>query len=133
MAVHNYRAGIGSVGSYQVSGIPWLTGSTGLAGGGEDKIVFPSVAKAVTVINTDPSGDDDLRVHFNTSSAGAVQFGHHYVTLKDSKDSITFTMKCKEIYISNPGTGNSAYEVIAELTGIGKIEMFELTGSGLTD
>jgi len=53
--------------------------------------------------------------------------------LSDRKDSLTLAVKCKEIYISNPGAGASAYELVAELTGIGTNEMFDLTGSGLTD
>ena len=40
-----YRAGIGHVGSYQVSGIPWITGSTDIDDGQEQKISFPYVAK----------------------------------------------------------------------------------------
>jgi len=35
----NYKAGLGSVGSYQVSGVPWMTGSTSLVGSGEDRIL----------------------------------------------------------------------------------------------
>ena len=39
-----FAVGIGSVGSYQVSGVPWITGSVnGLAGGSEDKISFPRI------------------------------------------------------------------------------------------
>ena len=133
MAAYNYKAGLGSVGSYQVSGVPWLTGSTNLAAGVEDRIKFPSVAKAVTIINTDPSNNDDIRIHYNSISAGDVYSGRHYVTLSSRRDSITLTIKCKEIYVSNPGLGASAYELIAELTGISPNEMFPLTGSGLTD
>ena len=37
-----YTAGLRNVGSYQVSGIPWITGSN-LVAGRQHKIAFPSV------------------------------------------------------------------------------------------
>ena len=129
-----YQAGIGSVGSYQVSGVPWITGSVNsLAAGGEDKIEFPTVAKAVTVINTD-ADSCDIHVHFNSKLLGDVSGGLHYVALNALNDAFTFACKCKEIYISAPtwGGGAASYTVVAELTGINVNEMFALTGSGLT-
>ena len=125
--------GIGNVGSYQVSAIPWITGSVnGLIAGAEHKITFPSVAKAVTVINTD-ADDCDIHVHFNSKTLTDVEAGRHYVSLNKENDAFTFACKCKEIYISNPdGAEAASYTVIAELTGINVHEMYVLTGSGLT-
>jgi hypothetical protein len=131
---NRFTAGIGSVGSYQVSGVPWITGSVeGLASGGEDKLIFPSVAKTVTVINTDV-GSADIHVHFNSKTNTDVSGGLHYVALNALNDAFTFGCKCKEIYISSPtwGGGPASYTVVAELTGINTSEMFVLTGSGLT-
>lgn len=128
------KAGLGSVGSYQVSGKPWITGSVNtLTAGAEHTIIFPTVAKAVTVINTD-TDSCDIHVHFNSKLAGAVSGGLHYLALNSYNDAFTFACKCKEIYISNPDPSAAAsYTVVAELTGIGADEMFVLTGSGLTD
>ena len=137
---NRFAAGIGAVGSYQVSGVPWITGSgaNGLAVGVEDKISFPSVAKSVMVQLHD-SNSDVIHVHFNSSgSNGGVWEGNHFFPLTTDESSITFNVKCKEIWISNPPTGNggsgspSGYRVVAELTGISTTEMFVLTGSGLT-
>tara|TARA_R110002060_G_scaffold70274_2_gene78866 strand:+ start:258 stop:668 length:411 start_codon:yes stop_codon:yes gene_type:complete len=134
---YQYKAGIGDVGSYQVAGQPYVTGSTAIAPGAEDRIVFPRVAKAVTIINTDTSMvSDELRIHYNSeSSPGNVISGLHFVSLTDARDSFTFTLKCKEIYISAPATnaGPGAYQLIAELTCIDDNQMPILTGSGLTD
>jgi len=135
---YQYKAGIGDVGSYQVAGRPYLTGSTSLAPGVEDQIVFPTVAKAVTIINADPDtmNNDAIRIHYNsTSSAGNVISGLHFVTLGFARDSFTFTLKCKEIFISAPATNvdPTGYQLIAELTGIDDSQMPPLTGSGLTD
>lgn len=137
MSNFNYKTGLYNVGSYQVSGRPWITGSAGLAVDVEDKIVFPSVAKSVMVINRDPDQtiDDAIRVHFNSTSSTDVIAGRHFVTLDSYNTAITFNVKCTEIYISNPapGTADAGYTVVAELTGIGAGEMPALTGSGLTD
>jgi hypothetical protein len=54
--------------------------------------------------------------------------------MEDKKDSITFNIKCKEIYISLVSAGtDGSFEFAADLTRIETVEMFPLTGSGLTD
>jgi len=137
---NRFAAGIGSVGSYQVSGVPWITGSgaAGLAVNAEHRVQFPSVAKSVTVQLHDLASDT-IHIHFNSSgSNGGVWEGNHYVALTSDESSVTFNVKCKEIWVSNPPVGNggsgatTGYRVIAELTGIATSEMFSLTGSGLT-
>jgi len=126
------RPGIGHVGSFQVSGFPYITGSTSIADGGENKIEFPRVVKSVTIINK--SSTTGLRVHFNPTSSGNVYTGGHYISLPDDEDVVTFNIKCKEIYVSNPaGSGTGSYELFAEVTSIGSGEMPALTGSGLTE
>ena len=132
MANNVYTVGLNNVGSYQVSGIPYITGSTSLAPGHEDTITFPYVARSVTVIN---HTSDLIRVHFNsTSSAGRVVAGLHFVELDSDEDSYTFNVKCSEIYISClSGGSNRQYRVVAELTNIPVGRMYTLTGSGLTD
>ena len=88
MSTMIYRNGIGTTSAYQVSGIPFATGST-LGGSGEDTVSFPSVTKAVTVSNI---GAGDLRVHFNPSSAGNVIGGNHFMTIASS-GSFTFWIR----------------------------------------
>ena len=130
MSAFKYRPGIGAVGSYQVSGLPYITGSTSLAAGAEEKVEFTRVAKTVLVIN---DSSEDIRVHFNATGSGNVVGGKHYVTLTSNRDSIEMGIRCKEIYISNPGSSAASYTVFAELTGIETREMNVLTGSGLTE
>jgi len=143
---NRFTAGIGSVGSYQVAGVPFVTGSITLAYQATDKITFPSVAKTVAVCNMDGidgSLDDVmLQVHFNPVGAKSpdVITGKHFIPLWADRQKITVNIKCKEIYITNYGSaaagadnGVAKYYVYAELTGIDKNEMFSLTGSGLTD
>jgi hypothetical protein len=122
------KAGIGNVGSYQVAGHPYITGST-VPSGGEVLIQFPLVAKSVTIISL---GTPDLRVHFRSKDEPNVISGHHYITLFDIKDNVTFHNKCKEIYISAP-SGSGEFEMFAELTHIDAEEMYLMTGSGITE
>tara|TARA_R110000744_G_scaffold7682_1_gene26559 strand:- start:73 stop:483 length:411 start_codon:yes stop_codon:yes gene_type:complete len=136
MSIYEYKVGLGHVGSYQVGGKPYLTGTLLLGAGpnnGEVKISFPTVTKNVLITNT--SASVPIRVHYNSATAlGNVISGHHYFTLEDKKDSVSLGNKCKEIYISLETAGtDGSFELVADLTGISSNEMFSLTGSGLTD
>jgi len=139
MAFTNYKYGTGlrNVGSYQVSGHPFLTGTTGDgAAGTEVKISFPFVTKNITIISSGSfdtaTTENSLKVHFNSDSDGDVLSGFHYITLDSEEDSMTFDVKCKEIYITNV-TNNASWQMYATLTNIPTGSMYSLTGSGLTD
>ena len=128
--------GLKNVGSYQVSGHPYMTGSTDMEGAGNTTHVqFPFVAKNVTVI---ASGSSQINIHFNHTASGRVIAGNHFVTLSGSQDGtnprprVTFDVKCKEIYITNI-TDNASFQVYASLTGIPNDRMYDVTGSGLTE
>ena len=136
----NYSVGINHVGSYQVSGWPYLTGTL-IENGMEHKISFPTVAKSVTVIFsgsagvTYVAGNDGMRVHFaSTSSSPELIPGHRYISLDAQDDeAVTLNTKCSSIYISAYGAGQKGYEVIAELTNIPTSTAITLTGSGISD
>lgn len=141
-----YYTGLRSVGAYQVSGQPFVTGSTvtgnaaGILGSetdtgvnGQDRIDFPFITKSIVVTRT--GGANDLLVSFRSKADGNVVSGHHYWTLT-STDSITMNVKCKEIYVWVAGTGggnNANYEIFAELTNITTGSMYTLVGEGITD
>ena len=144
--------GLRNVGSYQVSGQPFITGSENLDAGTVHLVQFDTVAKSFTVINNNSNSGEDIRVHFNSGSgvtavtvpgdagkqtiaAGAdVYSGFHYVTIPAGNGSMTFDVKCNKFYISNPpgATDNLKYQVLAELTNIPSSRMYHLTGSGIT-
>jgi len=126
-----YSVGLNNVGSYQVSGVPYITGSDTLANGAEHKVEFPMVARNVTVVN---HSTGTVRVHFNSQDDDRVIAGFHFVELDSDEDSISMSVKCKELYVSAVGGGvDRNYRVIAELTQIPTGRMYALTGSGLTD
>lgn len=126
-----YDVGIHNVGSYQVSGWPWITGSA-ISANAEHKIEFPYVTKELTVIKKDAGGT--LRIHFQATGSGNVVGGRHYIELESDESSFTYTCKTKEIYISEGSGTASNYTVIAELTNIDRSRIQgNLTGSGITD
>jgi hypothetical protein len=141
---YDQSPGIADVGSYQVSGYPWITGSI-IKDGEEHIITFPSVAKSISVQNKTLAGagaDTDLRLHFATKEDSGVYGNHQYVKLggasagfggQDASGQTSLKVKCSKIYISAPGstTNDATYEVQAMLTGISPANMFELTGSGI--
>tara|TARA_Y100000593_G_scaffold84660_1_gene160475 strand:+ start:345 stop:764 length:420 start_codon:yes stop_codon:yes gene_type:complete len=125
--------GLRNVGSYQISGHPYVTGST-IAAGVEKKISFPYVTKSITVIASGSTADPLIGITFNsTGSTADVMSGKHVITMDSSGDSMTFDVKCKEIYIhAKAGNSTSGFELYASLTGISERNMYALTGSGLT-
>ena len=149
MANFTYTAGLRNVGSYQVSGTPWVTGSASTTSFATDRTTryqFPYVTKSLTVINT---GLNNIRLHFqsgsgvtisatdgalvNGSATDDVQGKLHYITVLPENGSVTMDVKCKEIYLSNHSGGTSGFQVFAELTGIPSARMYSLTGSGITE
>lgn len=144
--------GLRSVGAYQVSGHPFITGSANLDAAKCHMIEFDYVSKSFTVINTNTDAADVIRVHFVSGSgtteitvpgeagtkaiadASDVINNYHFITVPAGNGSVTFDTRCKRFYISNRAAGNAnlSYEVMAELTTIPAGRMFELTGSGIT-
>ena len=125
-----HTVGLRNVGSYQVSGTPYLTGSN-VALTAETKIEFPYVTKSF-VIHQDAGSTAKLRVHFvPIATAGDVFNNRHYVELKNG-ESFEFQVKCKEVYITPVGTGGK-FQLVAELTNIPTGRMHVLTGSGISE
>ena len=126
----NRSPGIASVGSYQVAGHPFLTGSSDLDDGEEDKIKFPNVTKEIFVQN---NGSADLRVHFVPQTSTNKPFTN-FLLLNRASGSLRMGVKCRTVYISNAsGVDNGNYNIYAELTGIAPGNMFALTGSGISE
>ena len=149
MANFTYTAGLRNVGSYQVSGTPWVTGSastTAFTGQEVHRFSFPKVTKSFTVINT---GTQDIYLTFSTTrtftadgitgeqtyvSSDDQYDKYHYITVPAEGGSVTMNMKCKEIYLANPHASNTTgYQIFAELTQIPTGSMFTLTGAGIDE
>lgn len=131
--------GLRNVGSYQVSGHPFITGST-LNTTEEFQVDFPFVAKEFTVISSGSTdGGPVLRVHFNTSGDGNVIGGHHFISVSPGGASTTFDCKTTRVFVTCFSGGieqvagsDNGFELLASLTNIPTSSMYPLTGSGLT-
>ena len=160
MSNFRYKVGLGNVGSYQVSGRPWITGSL-LNPSGSVTVEFPAVTKSVTII----ASPGCYSGHLNTVYTGSlvVYFGpapsadwngsnidqinrNHYISLADPEDAFTFDVKCKKLNVTCLGHGNpstpslfqasgvsGSFQLIAELTSIDPNDMYFLTGSGIDE
>ena len=132
------KPGLHNVGSYQVSGRPWITGSDAHVADTEVQVKFPSVAKSFTVVNLDSAAGDavEIYIHFASRVTGTTTVANkHYLPLDTHEDSYTFNVKCSSVWISAP-SGNARiakWRIVAELTNIQSSSMFDLTGSGITE
>ena len=138
MSISNiYTAGLNHVGSYQVSGAPYLSGSALDTDSNVSlRFEFPNVTKSITVKS---NHGDPIRVHFAPYVAadpaypeytGGAITNNNFVTIP-ANGSETFEFKCKEIFISNTATsagGTNAVQVFAELTSIPAARMYSLDG-----
>jgi hypothetical protein len=130
---YQYSVGLRNVGSYQISGQPFLTGAL-LATDEEIRVLFPNVTREFTVINSGSTGTGPiLRIHFNSTSSSDVYTNHNYITLENDDQAITLHTKCKEVWVSCVGNGgnDNGFEIIANLTEIKASHMYTLTGSGV--
>jgi hypothetical protein len=129
-----YTAGLHNVGSYQVSGHPFVTGSTIKdAGNGptEHRIDFPYVTKSVVVKNYKTSGTKKIEVRFVSTSSMTTDL-HHISIPPDSF--VTLNVKCTSIFLTTDNQAQTGqYEVYASLTSIPAARMYELTGSGISE
>jgi len=107
-----YSAGLNNVGSFQVSGIPFITG--GVDASSATKITFPYVTRWVQIQNL---GDNLARVGFSENGVnGTKYYSVPSVSVVSGVAPRTdiFEVKVSEIWIS----GSNNIEVIAGLTNI---------------
>ena len=123
MSIYQYRSGLQNAASYQASGTPFVTGSNGLTG--VMKIEFPNVTKSITFHEIGNSAD--LYFYFNENATDLNKF--QIDNSAQDHGSLTIDVKCKEIYISG---SSLKFRIYASLTGIESKQMFDLTGSGIT-
>ena len=111
--------GLNNVGSYQVSGMPFATGSLTIPASGSAtplKIEFPYVTSWFSVINTNTK---HIRVGF--SEAGVKNGNYNYFLIhEDTKPTWNqFPLKVTEIYLlSDTGQSIGNASVVAGLTNI---------------
>jgi len=105
-----YKAGLMNVGSYQVSGKPFVSGGINAAATVDvTEVGFPKVTRWVIIKN---NTGDLLKVGF---SAVGVASGSNYFTVHSGSASPRLELKLTSIFL----TGSTDVDVIAGLTFIG--------------
>ena len=120
--------GLGSVGSYQMSGIPFASSSITVPvnSAAPLQIQFPYVTKFVTVVNTQATSIP-LRVGF--SVLGVSGSGTNYFLL-DSGESYTGDWRIEDIYLISNSAAQTSASIIAGLTPIPRgVPSFVSTGN----
>ena len=116
-----YGVGLSNVGSYQVSGIPYLTGATApVSSSTPVEIVFPEVTQRIIVSNT---GLADLRIGF--SANGVKDTNNYFIlhqhdrTTTSDYSKIDLRVKVSSIFLlSNSGSTTTTVRIAAELSNI---------------
>ena len=114
-----YSQGLNSVGAYQVSGYPFVTGSVNCTT--TTKIEFPRVTRWVKIQNAGGA------CSIGFSEAGVD--GDNYFTLATGEETEVLELKLSEIWIS----GSNSVNVLAGLTSIRSSQMGGLTGVGIDE
>lgn len=104
MSRYHLHQGLSHVGSYQVSGVPFIYSST-IGAGNSDTIEFPKVSKTVYVENL---GSNVLTISFSTSPLSKVTI--------PAGDSLEMVVKAGSVTIES--TSGTNYQIYASLTSI---------------
>jgi hypothetical protein len=117
MSEFQYKAGLHHVGSYQISGIPYVTGGlTAPTGSGTPiSIDFPSVTQFITVTNgSTVVSNAYLRVGYSLSGTQGTNY-----TLVPPMSSITYEVRATKLFLLGNTTAiTGLVSVAAGLTGI---------------
>jgi hypothetical protein len=121
-------AGLGSVGSYQMSGIPYATASLTVAASNATPtlVQFPLVTKFVTIINTGSVVTPNLKVGF---SQNGINTGTNFFQLQYG-ESYTGEWRIEDLYLQSTTTAQSSASIVAGLTPIPRgVPSFVSTGN----
>ena len=109
---YQLNAGLGSVGSYQTSGIPWASSSIPAPAFGSTptEVSFPQVTKFIVVKNLT---SNLLRVGFSENGVN----GTNYFVL-NNLESFAADIRITKLYLLSDGASTTSASVVAGLTGI---------------
>ena len=128
MANNNiYSAGLNNVGSYQVSGIPYATGSIGADDG--VTITFPSVTRWIVVAYSGSDQAADLSIGFSENGVAGTENNYFY-KLKPNTTSPRFELKLTQLWLYGGNAGEQGVSVMAGLTNLPNARVNNIGPSG---
>ena len=118
MSAYNFKPGLGDSSAYQVSGKPFISGSTA---GGTQKFEFPTVTQWVQVRNNDTGASCVVALSELAlgGPANAIVLAPANVTTNVATSSPIYDWKITEIWVS---TSNDV-TIVAGLTGVNTLEI----------
>ena len=132
MASNIYTAGLNNVGSYQVSGAPFVTSSVvPQSGSGFFKVEFPYVTKQITISNNSTTSHDLVRVAF---SERGLEDGVANIFLvgstKDGDGATTLNVKATELYVMCDDNHTAPVSIFGSLTNLPVSRVNNISPSG---
>lgn len=129
-SARRFPPGIGHVGAYQVSAVPYLTSSLTIPELGTDplEVSFDRVTRFITVRNNLPTGSINvpLRVGFSSIGVSGSNPGKNNYFVLDNGESYTGDWKVSKVYLlSDDATTGCTGSVIAGLTSVTGSEINE--------
>ena len=132
MASNIYTAGLNNVGSYQVSGAPFVTSSVvPQSGSGHFKVEFPYVTKQITISNNSTNSHDLVRIAF--SERGLKDGVANYFLVGSTKDgdgSTTLNVKATELYVMCDDNHSAPVSIFGSLTNLPVSRVNNISPSG---
>jgi len=115
MADFQYKAGLNHVGSYQISGLPFVTGSltAPTSSGTPISIDFPNVTKFISVNNPSTIGGPQLRVGFSENGIKSTNY-----VLVNPQATLTLEVRATKLFLLSNAAAIPNVSVAAGLTGI---------------
>ena len=132
MAINHPKAVPNSVPAYQLSGIPYVTGSV-VAGENlssvQKQFDFPYVTRFITLVNYNSTDTENLHVAFSAEGlSGTPDTGQKNFFVVKSNSDITLDVRCKTVFISSTND-DVKWSMCAGLTTIPADQFPILTGS----
>jgi hypothetical protein len=133
MSFNHSKAGPNSVPSYQLSGVPYLTGSRNSAGTPVSEVIsasrfdFPQVTRFITFSVSSGNGDRGIHVAFSKEGISNISTAPSHVFIVPAGGIATLDVRCKSVWVST--SGSACWSLCAGLTPISAADFPVLTGS----
>lgn len=117
------KPGLGNVGSYQMSGVPFLSSSLAVpvSSSGTLVVEFPYVSKFIVITNTVPASSGNAPLRFGFSESGVLgTVDNNYIVLNNG-ESFEADLRVSKVFLVSDGVNPSSGSIAAGLTGIQSI------------
>lgn len=135
MASNIYTAGLNNVGSYQVSGMPFATGSLTAPASGSSalRVEFPYVTQWVKVIPITGSVTSHLRIGFSENGVKNGNYFRLFAGNNANHEAVApspIKVKITELYFCSDNSATIEFDIVAGLTNLPTARVNNISPSG---